>query len=664
MARQHATGLSVNETDWLSRRANNTVPAMKSLLSRADIGIDTDSYVDDIVNSGRSPPRIAVAFSGGGYRSLMTGAGALAAFDNRSSDANQASGGSLGGLLQSATYIAGLSGGSWLVGTIYVQNFTAVETITQQNGAASSSSNMSLDTLWQFDQTILEGPSDLNAIEYYRQIIDDVNAKSSAGFNTTITDYWGRALSYQFVNASDGGPAVTFSSISNDTDFSQAQAPLPLIVAVERAPGQLLVPTNSTIIEFNPWEMGSFDPAVSAFAPLQFVGSNFTNGSIPSSGSCIAGLDNAGFVMGTSSSLFNEAFLRLQNTSGVPDFILNVLNETLGNIGSEDRDVAVWPNPFYQYGSGANPAANANANSRDLSLVDGGEDLQNIPFHPLLQPDRRVDVIFAVDASADTPSNWPNGTSLVATYQRSTSSNGGNSSSNLPFPPVPDQNTFVNLGLNERPTFFGCQNGSNTSTPNFPLVVYLPNAPYTSNSSSNVSTFDIQFSDSQRDLIIQNGYDVATLGNGTVDREWPTCVACAILARSFSRGNGTVPSRCATCFDRYCWNGTIDSTTPGAYEPSPILAGGQLPGLPTATQTTQTGTTSPTTQTGTTSQTTTTGSQTTQTTSATGTGSVTTAAAAAGGQATQTLAMNANSGAGRTTPIALAIAIAALVLLI
>lgn len=72
-------------------------------------------------------------------------------------------------------------------------------------------------------------------------------------FETSITDFWGRALSYQLVNASQGGPGVTFSSVANQDFFSSGQAPLPILVADERAPGQLTVPSNTTVYEFNPW---------------------------------------------------------------------------------------------------------------------------------------------------------------------------------------------------------------------------------------------------------------------------------------------------------------------------------------------------------------------------------------------------------------------------
>lgn len=144
-----ATALSDEETEWLPRRGNNTISALKTILSRANISdIDTDSYIDGVISNGSAVPRIGIAISGGGYRALMNGAGALAAFDNRT--AGSTGSGQLGGLLQAATYLSGLSGGSWLVGSLYVQNFTTVESIV-------SSTSGFLSTLWQFDNSIIEG---------------------------------------------------------------------------------------------------------------------------------------------------------------------------------------------------------------------------------------------------------------------------------------------------------------------------------------------------------------------------------------------------------------------------------------------------------------------------------------------------------------------------
>ncbi|KAK3302942.1 lysophospholipase [Chaetomium strumarium] len=548
-----AEGLSPEETTWLKQRGNATTSALVDVLERANItGLDVRGYIQSVVDSGFMLSRIGIAMSGGGYRALMNGAGAISAFDNRTP--NSTAPGQVGGVLQAATYLSGLSGGSWLVGSLYTQNFTTVDSIIHAREGF-------LSELWEFNETIFEGPATLSARDYYQQLQDAVDAKAAAGYNTAITDYWGRSLSYQLVNATDGGPGYTFSSIATDTAFIEASIPMPIVVAVERPAGQLQILGNSTVFEFNPWELGSYDPGNPAFAPLRYVGSQFTNGSLRSGSKCIAGVDNVGFVMGTSSSLFNQAFLQISKMeNGASGFLIQSLNATLAQIGEDNRDIASWPNPFFQY----NAEVNQNANSSLLTLVDGGEDLQNIPLHPLIWSLRNVDVILAVDSSADTPTNWPNGTALVATYQRSI---GNYSKDASAFPSVPDQNTFINLGLNARPTFFGCD-PDNMTGPG-PLVVYLPNAPYTFY--SNVSTFDMEYPTEERQAIIYNGYNTVTMANASLDAQWPACLGCAILSRSFHRTNTEFPAVCVGCFERYCWNGTVNSTTPVVYEPGQIV---------------------------------------------------------------------------------------------
>lgn len=523
------------------------------MLGRLNIaGFDAASYITNNAKNASALPNVAIAVSGGGYRALMTGAGAVQAFDSR--EDNSTATGHLGGLLQASTYVAGLSGGSWLVGSIYVNNFTTVSTL--QGNTTST---------WEFQNSIFTGPAQsgiqlLNSADYFTNIEDAVSKKSSEGFPTSVTDYWGRALSFQLINATDGGPSYTWSSISLDPTFSQGNTPMPILVTDGRAPGEKAVSSNSTVYEFNPWEFGTFDPSTYGFAPLEYLGSNFSNGVIPSNETCVRGFDNAGYVMGTSSSLFNEFLLQVGSTS-LPTLAKDFITKVLGSVSSANNDIAGYPNPFYDYHN----TTSLDAQSKILSLVDGGEDLENIPLHPLIQPARHVDVIFAVDSSADTTSYWPNGTALVATYQRSLNSSG--QANGTSFPSIPDQNTFINLGLNTRPTFFGC-NSSNT-THMTPLIVYLPNFPYTYQ--SNVSTFNPSYNTSQRDSIIFNGYNLATLGNGTKDAQWPACVGCAILSRSLERTRTAVPDVCKQCFSRYCWNGTVDSANPPPYQPGYAL---------------------------------------------------------------------------------------------
>ncbi|GLA40746.1 lysophospholipase 1 [Aspergillus niger] len=550
-----ASGISTNETEWLKVRRNATLTPMKNLLSRLNLtGFDTTSYINEHSSNISNIPNIAIAASGGGYRALTNGAGALKAFDSRSDNATNS--GQLGGLLQAATYVSGLSGGSWLVGSMFVNNFSSI-------GELQAS-----EKVWRFDKSLLEGPNFdhiqiVSTVEYWKDITEEVDGKANAGFNTSFTDYWGRALSYQLVNASDdkGGPDYTWSSIALMDDFKNGQYPMPIVVADGRNPGEIIVETNATVYEVNPWEFGSFDPSVYAFAPLQYLGSRFENGSIPDNGTCVSGFDNAGFIMGSSSTLFNQFLLQINSTS-IPTILKDAFTDILEDLGERNDDIAVYsPNPF----SGYRDSSEDYATAKDLDVVDGGEDGENIPLHPLIQPERAVDVIFAVDSSADTDYYWPNGTSLVATYERSLEPSIANGTA---FPAVPDQNTFVNLGLNSRPTFFGCDPKNISGTA--PLVIYLPNSPYTYD--SNFSTFKLTYSDEERDSVITNGWNVVTRGNGTVDDNFPSCVACAILQRSTYRTNTSLPDICTTCFNDYCWNGTTNSTTPGAYEPSVLIA--------------------------------------------------------------------------------------------
>ncbi|PYI18938.1 hypothetical protein BO99DRAFT_150397 [Aspergillus violaceofuscus CBS 115571] len=550
-----ADNLSTNETEWLKVRRNVTLQPMKDFLGRLNLsGFDVTSYLNTHASNISNIPNIAVAASGGGYRALTNGAGGLKAFDSRTE--NSTNTGQLGGLLQSATYVAGLSGGSWLVGSMFVNNFSSISELQAS------------DRVWGFSKSLLEGPNYdtiqvLSTYEYWKTITDQVDGKSGAGFNTSFSDYWGRALSFQLVNSSkdDGGADYTWSSISLMDDFKNGQYPMPIVVMDGRNPGEVIVETNATVYEVNPWEFGSWDPSVYAFAPLQYLGSRFENGSVSENGTCVRGFDNAGFIMGSSSTLFNQFLLQI-NSTDIPTIFKNALTDILEDLGERGDDIAVYsPNPFYGY----REASEDYATAATLDVVDGGEDLENIPLHPLIQPDRHVDVIFAIDSSADTDSYWPNGTSLVATYQRSLNSSG--IANGTVFPPVPDVNTFVNLGLNKRPTFFGCD-PKNLSGP-APLVVYLANSPYTYE--SNFSTFKLTYSDEERDNVITNGYNVVTRGNGTLDSNWTSCVACAILQRSTYRTNTTLPDICTTCFNDYCWNGTTNSTVPSEYEPTLYL---------------------------------------------------------------------------------------------
>jgi lysophospholipase len=207
----------------------------------------------------------------------------------------------------------------------------------------------------------------------------------------------------------------------------------------------------------------------------------------------------------------------------------------------------------------------------NVSLVDGGEDGQSIPLVPLLQPSRQLDFILAIDSGTDTPKGWPAGYSLFATFVRY-----GNRTIQgaVPMPYIPFSLTFVNEGLNTRPTFFGCNSTTDVANAtNFdtkaPIIAYVPNYPWTY--LSNYSTGSTQLYNNQSQPTIDNGFQSATMAGITSGSsiDWPLCLACASLQRSFERSNTPVPAKCQECMSQYCWSGTSNDTVPSVdYSPT------------------------------------------------------------------------------------------------
>lgn len=530
--------ISSLESDYVTQRRANAVSAWTSYLNNGALGL-TDFDVSAFLANTSNLPNVGIAASGGGYRAMLSAAGVYNAFDSRNSTSVSQG---TGGILQLATYMAGLSGGSWFTGSLAIND---LPTIWQ------------MQSFWDLSTNLVEPGGVISLVKYYDGIQDEIDDKNHAGnFDLSLTDYWGAALSRHLVNATNDGDAVLFSSIQNLSTFTSHQMPFPIIIADSRSVGEGLIPVNTTIYEFTPFEFGSWNPSLQAFIPMEYLGTQAVNGSVNGTNGCVVGYDNAGFIMGTSATLFNTILYTLFNGNSTLD---DILGDLLTDILGKDNDIATYPNPF----TGLNPGKYKFSNSTEIDLVDGGEDDENVPIWPLIHPDRNVDVVFALDASADTNFNWPNGSSLVYTRQRMADPEFQQLGH---FPNVPsDQNTFTNRGLNNRTTFFGCNESSPT-----PLVIYMPNHPYTSY--TNFSTFTLEYSNAESTAFIDNGMHVAS-GNLTSiaanTPTLPTCLACALIQRAVARTNTTWSSQCQSCFSAYCWDGVSDSSTPnGEFWPS------------------------------------------------------------------------------------------------
>ncbi|KAI3628360.1 lysophospholipase [Malassezia furfur] len=529
------------EQDYLTRHRNQTRSGWQDWLSRAQL--DGNGGIDGGVEQflSQHQPIVGFAVSGGGYRAMLHGMGVAQGFDGRNDTANQRG---VGGLLQLADYFAGLSGGSWCTGSMAINNWATAQDM--------------LAYLNLKENLVL--PED-GKTKLYIDLFRDTDDKKDAGYPTAITDFWGRALSYHLLNRStfpNEGQATTFSDIVNATNFKNAAYPFPIALAIGRQPKEVMINPNATYFEWNPYEFGSWQPEFEAFVPTGYVGTNLNNGEVASQDkTCVAGFENFGFVVGSSSTLFNAAYLQLLNSNSTK-ISSDIIKSVLSDLMHEQNDVAEVPNPFKGYSPNGNGDNNHFLSEDYVDLVDGGEANQNIPFEPLIQPARNLDLILAVDGSGDT-SNWPNGSSLMETEKRMNMS----MFSSVKFPRVPDMNTMVNQGLNTRPTFFGCQEqGTNVNnTP--PIVVYLPSYPYSY--FSNKSTYQLEYDNDDAQLFVDNSVNVSTMG-GAMD-DWHTCLACAIVQRGLLRTNKAFPEKCQTCYSKYCWNGEYNTTKPGNYTP-------------------------------------------------------------------------------------------------
>ncbi|CAH7689799.1 lysophospholipase [Phakopsora pachyrhizi] len=566
-ASQSNQTLSNGETDFVNGRSRVVSPLWRDFYT-SGIGSRT-GYSQSSLFSGDGQddwPILGIAHSGGGQRAALYGAGVLQALDSRTSSSP------VKGVLQLATYQSGLSGGSWLT------------------TSWASGDNMPLDQLvtgWQLEKDLLF-PGDLNVLrngQYLDNLVDDTEKKKKAGYNVSITDVWGRAISHHFLPGTTSanfytdspetahGAGILFSNLRNLNGMKNFQAPLPIIVSnnfirgstttSDRSSvpisGRTYIPLSTTVYEFTPLEFGSFDPYLSAFTPTEYLGTNLNFGKPIGPSSCTIAFDQSSFVMGTSASLFNAPINGvLAGLDGQREVLIKSLLERLP-IGDtvEEALTARYPNPF----KGVNGQIKFDGSNLDqLSIVDGGENGENVPFNPLIAPARKVDVILAVDASADTQrgarfgQNWPNGTSIINTFLRVTRVLPIGSAT---FPPIPtDPKIWLSKGLSTRPTFFGCSPLTETGNGGFPLIIYVPNTPLPqSDYHTNTSTFKLRYSkdDSKSFLNAASLTITRSVIDSKVDEEWPTCLSCALIDRSRNRRRVPRTSICQSCFKRYCY---------------------------------------------------------------------------------------------------------------
>jgi lysophospholipase len=519
-----ASGLSDNEESYRIGRKVVADLALGDWLKKTNPRFSTKNLptvnitsIDSQANANRL--KVALTTSGGGTRSLLLGAGVIQGLDARDSNVSTA------GLFQGLSYHAGLSGGGWLLSSFVGNNYPTISYLR--------------DNLWEKAfQNGLGLPGNLLAAAAYVPITNDLLVKQLAGYDVTLTDPWGRLLSYQLLLGANGGVQKTLSSITGLSNFTSHNVAFPVITSlgVKTWLGECLPGPNATTYEFTPYEFGSWDPDVSAFTSTKYLGTSLKNGQ-PTGAKCTTNYDNLGYILGTSRSLFNEACVVIPPQDSITslDSTLSVLVRKIHKVGTSDL-YAKYSNPFYQYSSSSgfqNPANNVSA-QKSLSLVDGGEALQNNPIFPFLVPARNISAIIVNDNSADSSNNFPNGSEILTTYVQSFNQG----LTRMPF--IPSVEIFIAEKLNQRATFFGCNDNSKV------IIVYIQNFNFTF--ASNIPTLQPVYLKSETAAMIANGVAMADQ-NGK--EGWATCLGCALVENT----GEDLPEECTACFEEYCYNG-------------------------------------------------------------------------------------------------------------
>ena len=530
LLRSAATGVSTDEARYVSARKKNADAALVKWLQAANDQLKASPDASFATNGNL--PTLALTSSGGGWRALLCGAGLISGLDSRESN-GVVSG--MSGLYQALTYHTGLSGGSWLLSSIMGNGWETVSWLKKN--------------IWEsgFNHDLLEPDGGAHPLKT-GHILDEIHhadkakkkAKQANGQNgTSLTDLWGRLLSYElFPPETSGAITQTLSAIDNTSPGSPwalNQVPFPIITSIGvNYPENCLPTLVSTQYEFNPYEFGSWDAGVSSFTPTKYLGTSMENGK-PIKG-CTVNYDNLGYVLGTSSTLFNEICYEYETTTKPieKDFLKLWKTAEGGNLETREY-YATYPNPFH----GVGQSSSAVTADLELTLADGGETNQNDPIWPLLHRND-VSVIIANDNSADTKDHWNSGSAISQTAQRAQQMG----LNRMPLVPAVSNDSQIPM---RDPQFFGCHDASRI------MIIYLPNNQWLDKSiiQANQATSKQSYTPAETDNMIANAKLDAT--QGTNNPDWPICVACATM-KNFQTFTGALKEKCQTCFQKYCYN--------------------------------------------------------------------------------------------------------------
>lgn len=318
--------------------------------------------------------RVALCGSGGGYRAMIYTLGAFMGAKNV-------------GLLDSSTYVAGLSGSTWTIGAWLSQGIelSRLKEVLQAQVESKPSGRKMIPFV-----------SDYSEVE---KILNNTISRLVFKQPLSIVAIWGALIANGVLH--DMGVQRQLVNLSSQrATVAYGNYPMPVYTAVE--PLDHLDPDNPEYrwFEFTPYEVGS--AGMGAFVPSWAFGRKYKSGE--SRGFKISGERQFepempfGYQLGVFGSAFEVDLHEFMSNMGdlMKDKPLacKALEMIARSTGGDDRLMpAEVRNPVYKMDD------HDLSNQKYITLIDAGLCF-NVPLPPLLRDEREVDVIFVMDSSA------------------------------------------------------------------------------------------------------------------------------------------------------------------------------------------------------------------------------------------------------------------------
>lgn len=354
---RQGTALGAEEQAYRAMRLPRVKQALEKLLGRSI----ADAHV----------PVIAFCGSGGGYRAMTSTLGFL----QGAQDA---------GLYNAAMYQAGLSGSTWAITGLLQSKLSGVSYIEQLQPRL----NVSMTAGITWDRVTLA-----------------LAKKAAFGQKLGAVDLYGALLGEHLLAGLGGATNPQELYLTDQTTaVGKAEVPFPLYTAIMDSTTAGNKAVGYEWVEFSPYEVGTASLG-GAFIPTWALGSVFEKGNAQQ----ILPQQTIDYLMGIWGSAFTPNIkdaisVYKQKVQDKPTFqvlsitlptklVLAILEPILvGSWAAEQRAtpavVANWmkglPGAFEQM--------------HGVTLIDAGIDF-NLPFPPLLRPERAVDIIIVLDAS-------------------------------------------------------------------------------------------------------------------------------------------------------------------------------------------------------------------------------------------------------------------------